>query len=65
MCPFQSLSIAVLVTQSCLTLCDPIDCSPKASLFMEFSWEEYWSKWPFPSLGDLPHSGIESMSPAL
>ena len=27
--------------------------------------QEYWSGWPFPSLGDLPDSGIELGSPAL
>ena len=32
---------------------------------MEFSRPEYWSGWPFPSLGDLPNPGIELGSPAL
>ena len=32
---------------------------------MEFSGTEYWSKWPFPSPGDLPNSGIEPRSPTL
>ena len=32
---------------------------------MEFSWQEYWSGLPFPSPGDLPHPGIEPLSPAL
>ena len=27
--------------------------------------QEYWSGWPFPSPGDLPHPGIKSTSPAL
>ena len=48
--------------QSCLTLCDPIDCSPPGSLSMEFSRQEYWSGLPFPSPGDLPHPGIEPLS---
>ena len=26
---------------------------------MAFSRQEYWSGWPFPSLGDLPDVGIE------
>ena len=30
-----------------------------APLFMEFSRQEYWSGWPFPSLGDLYNPGIE------
>ena len=32
---------------------------------MEFSRQEYWSKQPFPHLGDLPNSGIEPGFPAL
>ena len=32
---------------------------------MEFSRQEYWSGLPFPSPGDLPHSGMEPGSPAL
>ena len=52
----------VLVTQSCLTLCDPLNCSPKAPLVMGFSKQEYWSGSPFPSPGDLPNPGIEPTS---
>ena len=25
-------------------------------------WQEYWSGWPFPSLGDLPNPGTKPMS---
>ena len=50
----------LLVTQSCLTLCDP-----KEPLSMEFSRQEYWSGLPLPSPGDLPNPGIEPKSPAL
>ena len=32
---------------------------------MGFSKQEFWSGLPFPSPGDLPNPGIESMSPAL
>ena len=32
---------------------------------MGFPRQEYWSGLPFPSPGDLPNSGIESMSPVL
>ena len=31
----------------------------QASLFMEFSRQEYWSGLPFPSPGDIPDPGIE------
>ena len=32
---------------------------------MGFHRQEYWNRWPFPSLEDLPDPGIESASPAL
>ena len=41
------------VAQLCLTLCDPMDCSQRP-LSMDFSRQEYWSGFPFPSSGDLP-----------
>ena len=34
----------------------------QAPLFMGFSRQEYWSGFPFPSLGALPNPGIEPMS---
>ena len=57
--------ISVLVTQSCPTLCDPMDCSPPGSSAKEFSRQRYWSGLSFPSPGDLPDPGMESVSPAL
>ena len=38
---------ACAVTQSCPTLCDPMDCSCQAPLSMGFSRPEYWSELPF------------------
>ena len=32
---------------------------------MEFSRQEYWNRWPFPSPGDLTHPGIEPGTPDL
>ena len=32
---------------------------------LEFSRQEYWSRQPFPSPGDLPDPGVEHWSPAL
>ena len=32
---------------------------------MEFSRQEYWSEWPFPSPGDLLNPGIKPRSPTL
>ena len=55
----------MLVAQSCLTLCNPLDYSPKAPLFMGFSRQEYWSGSQFSSAGNLPNSGIKSRCPAL
>ena len=55
----------VLVTQSCPSLCDPMDCSLPAPLFMGFSRQEHWNGLPFPSPGDLPNPGIDLRSPAL
>ena len=37
----------------------------QASLSMGFSRQEYWSRLPFPSPGDLPYPGIEPGSPTL
>ena len=58
--------IAVLVAQSCLTLCDPMECSPPGSpMSMGFSRQEYWSGLPFPSPRNLPNSGVKPRSPTL
>ena len=46
------------VTQSCPTLCIPMDCSPQGSSSMEFSRQEYWNELPFPPPRDLPNLGI-------
>ena len=56
---YQPHQMNVLVSQSCPTLCNPMDLS------MEFSRQEYWSGLPFPSPRDLPNPGIELGSPAL
>ena len=42
----------------------PCTVACQAPLSMEFSRQEYWSGYSFPS-GDLPNPGIESGSPAL
>ena len=36
----------------------------QAPLSMEFSRQEYWSGWPFPSPGDPPDPAIKLRSPA-
>ena len=55
----------VLVDQSCLTLCDPMDYSPPGSSVHGFFRQEYWSGLPCPSPGHLPDPGIKHRSPAL
>ena len=50
--------------QSCMTLCNPMDCSLSESLSMEFLRQEYWSGLPFPPPGALPDPGIEPVSSA-
>ena len=37
----------------------------QAPLSMKFSRQEYWSGWPFSSLGNFPNLGIKPGSPAL
>ena len=52
----------------CLAVSDfvtPWTVAHRASLSMEFPWQEYWSGLPFPLPGDLPDPGIKPMSPAL
>ena len=53
-----------LVTQSCLTLCDPMDWCPSGPS-VGFPRQEYWSKLLFPSPGYPPDPGIKPASPAL
>ena len=52
-----TFSLKVKVTQLCLTLCDPMDCSPPGSSVHEFSRQEYWSRLPCPPPGDHPVPG--------
>ena len=70
-CSVQSLSHVIpsykyaltiqklLCVQSCLTLCNSVDCSSPSSLSMEFSRQECWNGLPFSPPGDLPNLGIE------
>ena len=62
---YYQAKVKVLVVQSCLTLCDPMDCSLLDSLFIGFSRQEYWSGLPIPSQGDLPDPRMEPRSLAL
>ena len=46
-------------------LATPWTVAQQAPPSMGFSRQEYWSRLPFPSPGDLPDPGIEPRSPAL
>ena len=50
------------VSQCCLTLCGPVNCSPPGSSAHGISRQEYWNGVPFPTPGDLPVPGIEPAS---
>ena len=47
------------VAKSCLTFCNPVDCSPPGSSVHGFPRQEYCSGLPFPSPGDFSDPGIE------
>ena len=50
--------------QLCLTLCDPVDCSPSGSSVHVDSLDKN-TGLPFLPPGDLPNPEIETTSPAL
>ena len=53
------------VVQSCLTLCDPMDCTLSGSSVHGISRQEYWSGLPYPTVGDLhPETEPASLVPA-
>ena len=56
--------VKVLVAQSCLTLCDPMDCSPPGSSVHGILQARILEWLPCPPPGDLPNPGIEPGSPA-
>ena len=58
----MTVSVSVLVAQSCPTLCDPMEVALQVPLSMEFSRQEYWRVLPFPPPGDLPKTGMEPLS---
>ena len=54
-----------LIAKSCLILVTPWTLACQTRLSMGFPRQEYWHGLPFPSLRDLPDSGIEPTSLAL
>ena len=63
--PNSDIRINVLVAQSCLTLCNPTNCSPPVLSVYGILKQEYWSGLPFTSPEDLPDPEIESGPPEL
>ena len=58
------MHVYVLSHFSCVWLfVTPWTTAHQAPLSMEFSWQEYWSGLPCPPPGNLPDSGVESVSP--
>ena len=57
--------MCVLVTQSCPTLCNSMDCSLPGSSSTEASKQEWWGGLSQLSPGDLPDLGIEPGTPVL
>ena len=51
--------------KSCLTLCDPVDCSPSGSTVHGIFQARILEELPFSPPGDLPDPGIKPISPAL
>ena len=60
-----SVSVSVLVAQSCPTLCDPMDWGPPCSSHHGIFQATILELVAIPSLGDLPNLGIEPRPPAL
>ena len=52
------MKVKVLVSQSCLVLCDPV--SLPGSSVLGILQARYWRELPFPLPGDFPHPEIES-----
>ena len=62
---FASLQPLAALGTLDLNFVTPWTIAYQASLFMEFSRQEYWNRYPFPSLGDFPNPGIKPRSLAL
>ena len=57
--------VKVSVTQSCPTLCNPVDCSPPGSSVDGILQARILEWVAVPSPGHLPHPGIKPRPPAL
>ena len=61
----MKVKMKVLIAQSCLTLCDPMDYSPPASSVHGILQVRILEWVAISSPGDLPEPGFEFRSPAL
>ena len=62
----DNLECVCLVTQLCLNLCDPMDCTlPGSSVHVDSLGKNTGVGLPCPPPGDLPNPGIEPRSPTL
>ena len=59
---FLCVSVCVCVLNLVCLFATPWTVARQTPLFMEPSRQEYWCGLPFPSPGDLPNPGIESVS---
>ena len=59
----ESESVKVLVAQLCLTLCNPMDCSPPGSCVHGVFLTRVLEGVAMASFGDLPDPGIKPTSP--
>ena len=57
--------VCILVTQSGLTLCNPMDCSPPGFSIHGILQARIVEWIAFPSTEEFPNPGIEPWSPAL
>ena len=62
--PWQDMPVCS-IAQSCLSLCQPVDCSPPGSSVHGISQARILECVAFPFPGDLPDLGIKPASPAL
>ena len=61
-CTQSCIQQIIVCAQSCVTLCNPMDCSPPGASVWNSSRQESWSGLPFPTPGDLPGPGVEPVS---
>ena len=58
LCVCVCVYVCVCVLKLCPTLCDPMDCSHQAPLYMGYSRQEYWSGLPLPPPGIFLAQGL-------